>query len=301
MHVIIRILSYLPLEANENSFITKLIKIRKKNSPDLFDDPEFLSYVYKKKIGIELKSDSITTLALRSSIADYSFYSPLWTGAYNLGLTSSDLFSTYHLYKNFRINLPNLKNVIVFFSVPAPGYSLINSIEGYRTIAYKYFFNIPYSTEGYIKPEFEKRVYKKCNNLKISEVDSAYWGYEKKSYYGIDISAQERVRTHLRENIREPDQMNWLSSLSGLVNSDGRRLFVVIPPVRSDYKNLLPSDIVLYEKLFKLESEGLEIINLFNSDKFNDTDFGDTDHLNNEGAIKMTGELKKIFLDKKIL
>ncbi len=296
---LIKLLNILPFGTRKLILVNKLIKLKSSVDLYLFDDNEFLNYVYKKKMGIERRSKSISTLALRASTTDYGFYSPLWEGAFNLGLTSSDLFNTYHLYKYYRNNLPNLKNVIVFFSVSAPGFSLIHSIERYRTVAYKYFFQVPYSTNGYINHKFEKRVFKKCKNLKIPDFDSSYCGYEKKSYYGIDITTEERVRTHLRENKREPSQMNWLKSLFNLVYDDGRVLVVVIPPYRSDYKNLLTSDLFLFEKLFKFELDGLKILNFYNSDKFDDTDFGDTDHLNETGAVKMTNELRKIFEDRK--
>ena len=285
----------MPIGPRKVSFNIYLFKLRKKIHPDLFDGNEFLSYVYKKKIGIERNLKSIETLALRASTTDYAFYSPMWKDSYNLGLTSADLFNTYHLYNNYRNRLPVLKNVIVFFSVSAPGFSLIHSTERYRTVAFNYFFQVPYSNESYINPKFEKRIIRKCNKLNTPDIDFSYSGYEKKNNYGIDIAPPERVRTHLRENKREPDQMNWLNSLVNLVNSDERRLVVVIPPFRSDFKNLLPSEVVLFEKLYILESEGMKILNFFNSDKFHDTDFGDTDHLNEAGAIKMTNEIRKMF------
>ena len=92
--------------------------------------------------------------------------------------------------------------------------------------------------------------------------------------------------------------MNWLKSLFNLASSDGRQLVVVIPPFRSDYKNLLPPENFLFEKLNKLEVDGLKILNYYNSDKFDDTDFGDADHLNENGAIKLTKEIHSIFKER---
>lgn len=293
--VFIKLISFLPNGTGKINLIINLTKLRKRVLPDLFDNPEFLRYVYHKKIGIDRKSESINTLALRASTTDYAFYSPMWKDSYNLGLTSSDLFNTYHLYNNYRNILPKLKNVIVFFSVSAPGFSLIHCIERYRTVAYKYFFQVPYSHDGYINPKFEKKILLKCKKAIIPTVDLSYCGYEKKNQFQTGIINQERVRIHLRENMREPNQMNWLKSLLDLVNSDGRRLVVVIPPLRSDYKKILPSDSDLFMKLFNMESLGLEILNFLHSDKFQDTDFGDTDHLNEGGAIKLTNEIHKIF------
>lgn len=288
----------MPFVKNKEEIGRHLTHTKAKLSPNLFDSEDFLNYVYRKKIGIERDSQSITTLALRASTTDYAFFSPLWEDSFNLGLTSSDLYYTYHLYKLYRTRLPKLKNIIIFFSVCAPGYELIKTSERYRTVAYNFFFQIPYSNKAYIEPKFEKRVLKRCLSLKTPEVDESYDGYESKTYFGVNISAQERFRTHFRENQRYPDQMPWLKSLLKLVVSDNRRLIIVIPPVRSDYKNILPSELILYEKVYGLKTEGLEIISYFDSNKFDDSDFGDVDHFNEQGSIKITTDLQQIFAER---
>lgn len=292
---LITIINSLPFFKGKNRIIHFLNRQKNQLGPNLFDDQKFLTYVFKKKIGLENSANKITTLGLRASTTDYSFHSPSWEGSFNLGLTSSDLFDTYYLYKLHRENLPNLKNIIIFFSVCAPGYNLIKTSERYRSVAYNYFFQVPIRNEGDIKSYFKKHIIRECKKLKIPDSDPSYTGYEKKDYYGIQISAHDRFRTHFRENQREPDQMIWLESLLSLVSSDGRRLVVVIPPVRSDYKKILPSETLLYKKLYELESKGLEIISYFESNIFCDSDLGDVDHLNEQGSIKITENLLRIF------
>lgn len=292
---LVRRLNFTTSKIKKLRFVQKLKWFRTKESPNLCDDFAFLNYVYKKKIGFEKNIKTISTLAIRASTADYGFYSPLWKGSFNLGLISSDLFNTYHIYNNYRENLPNLKNLIIFFSVPTPGFSLIHTSERYRTVAYKYFFQVPYSIPEIIDPKYEQIILKKCRSLKNPKFTPDYVGYETKTYYGIHISAEERTRTHIRENKREPDQMDWLKSLMNVVVSDNRRLIVVIPSFRSDYKSLLPDESILFEKLYRLESAGLEIISYYNSKLFDDSDFGDVDHLNESGAFKMTSDLLRIF------
>jgi hypothetical protein len=292
---LIRILSHIPFFKGKNRIIRILNRQKSKIVPTLFDDIKFLTYVYKKKIALENSANKITTIGLRASTTDYSFYSPIWDGAFNLGLTSSDLFSIYHLYDIYRNKLPNLKNIIIFFSVCAPGYELIKTSEKYRAVTYNYFFHIPYNLEKEIKPKYIKRIVRKCAEIKVPDLDPFYNGYELQSYFGVNISAEDRFRTHYRENQRDPDQMYWLKSLIEKVTADNRRLIVIIPPVRSDYKKILPQELSLYEKLLNLNLTGLEIISYFDSELFNDSDFGDVDHLNENGAIKITNDLKSIF------
>ena len=85
-----------------------------------YQNTEFLTYVYKKKLGLLACADQIESLALRGSGADYDFFDQTNGPNYNLGLTSSDLHATYHLYKNSTDILPKLRNIIVFFCSNCP-------------------------------------------------------------------------------------------------------------------------------------------------------------------------------------
>jgi len=294
-----RLIIYIPNAKSRKRIDKKLKKLHNKIYPTLFAEEDFLLYVKKKKEGLEQDSHRIVTLALRGSTADYGFYSPLWKNSYNLGLTSSDLHACYNLYVNYRNDLSNLKNVIIYASVSIFGFSLMKTSECYRAVTYKHFFNIPYQEEHLINPKFEKWIKERCSNLSKIELEQDYNGYEKKTYYGTNIPTYERARTHLRENRRDPDQLSWLKNLNDLVQKDNRRLIVVIPPFRSDYKRLLPNESTLFKKLYKFEE--IKILNLYNLDIINDDDFGDMDHLNEQGAKKLTNEIYQYFKNKNLL
>ena len=79
-----------------------------------------------------------------------------------------------------------------------------------------------------------------------------------------------------------------------MVCQDEINFYIVIPPYRSDYKKLLPEDNVLFEKVYKMNFENVKMLNFYNSKNFDDSDFGDTDHLNEKGAMKLTREIRKI-------
>jgi hypothetical protein len=302
INIVISILTKFPGKYFKYIDRDKLIDLKKAFTFDHFDDYPFLTYVKRKKEGFVKCSPSIKTLVVRGSNADYGFYSPAWEGSYNLGLISSDLFTDYHLYVSNKNKLDNLKNVILFISVGSiGGYSLIKTKERYRAVSYKYFFNIPYQDNGYINTFVENKIFKKCKKLKSQEINSNYCGYEKKGYFGTNIITQDRVKSHLRENKREPDQLKWLKSLNDDIISDGRQLFVVIPPVRLDYKILLPPDSVLFRKLYDLNLKGAKILNFYNSEMFSDDDFGDSDHLKEQGAIKLTNEIYRLFQKEGLL
>lgn len=243
---------------------------------------------------------------MRGSNADFGFYSPLWDNSYNLGLTSSDFYTNYYIYKEYRVKLKSLNNIIVFLSVASIGNSLIYTSERYRAVGYKYFFNIPYAEPSMIKSRFEKRVLRKCEivNKEKGEVHPSYSGYNKKhKIQSITSKASiiSRSKTHLRENRREPDQLIWLQKLNKCINEDNRKLILVITPFRSDYKNQLPPKTELFEKIYNLELENSLILDFYDSVLFTDDDMADTDHMNEQGARKLTLEIKRILTEQELL
>ena len=134
----------------------KIKRVMQKPGPTLFASESFISYVLKKKNGYEQNVRTIRTLTLGASNADYGFYSPAWADSYNLGLTSCDLFTCYHLYKTRERELSSLENIVLFFGVYSPGFSLIHSDERYRTVIYNYFFQQPYENAKEIDSKLER-------------------------------------------------------------------------------------------------------------------------------------------------
>jgi hypothetical protein len=101
----------------------------------------------------------------------------------------------------------------------------------------------------------------------------------------------------LRENRREPNQLEWLQKLSQSIKQDNRKLIIVLSPCRSDYRDMLPAKEELFHKLYNLGLNDVEFLNFYDSDLFTDEDMGDTDHLNEKGAKKLTSEIQKYFAE----
>jgi hypothetical protein len=295
--LLLRLIKMAPVIANRNTLIDILYKTKQKLSINLFDDEDFLSYVKMKKIGLEKNALTIKTISLGSSHSDYSFYSPMWENTYNLGLTSGDIFTSYQLYENNKRKLINLQYIIFFFSVFTAGNSLINTTERYRAVVYKYFLQIPYAKSGTIKSRFEKIIRHKCGIVSIKNNNPNYTGYNFKTYYGVKLSVTDRAKKHLRENRREPNQLEWLQKLSQSIKQDNRKLIIVLSPCRSDYRDMLPAKEELFHKLYNLGLNDVEFLNFYDSDLFTDEDMGDTDHLNEKGAKKLTSEIQKYFAE----
>lgn len=259
-----------------------------------FMDNKFLNYAYKKKLGLLKNAEKIELLALRGSGADYDFLDQKTDKSYNLGLTSTDLHATYHLYK-FSIDvLPNLKNVLVYFVPIAPGLDLTKTLEKYRYVTYRYFFNIPYQEGHSLKRSVEREIFKKCATLASPSIPESYRGYDKKDYLSSNTDVVARAAAHLRENRREPDQMCWLDALLRLAEKNNHKVWIVVPPVRSDFKKQLPASATLFSKLYAMELGNHEILDFYDDVSFDDSDHGDTDHLNEKGAIKLTNRIMSV-------
>lgn len=292
IRLIIKALKVIPKNKVSKWIISSLTVLKNTIDPNLYIDKNFLTYVYKKKLGIENNINIIKTLALRGSNVDYGFYTPIWDYSYNIGLTSTDFYTSFKLYEKYQNKLCDLQNVIFFLNIPSIGYSLIKTAERYRAVSYKHFFGVPYQYPNEIKRKYENKVETECRNIIIEKLEPSYSGYEKKNAFIKNVSAKERARTHLRENQREPDQMEWIVKLIDLTRKKNLNLFFVIPPYRTDFKNVLPPKTILFKKIYKLNLKGAILFDYYDSTLFDDSDFGDMDHLNEKGAIKLTSELK---------
>lgn len=273
------------------SSIVGRISAYRNREKNLFMDKDFLQYVYKKKKGIEQNSNRIKTLVLRGSHADYGVYTNGDTGIYNLGLISSDLYLSYKLYDKFSRKLDNLKHVVIVLGVPAIGLSLVRTKERNRLVAYKHFFGIPYQIEDQIDAEQELKIIKKCQKLPKLNLPDNYFGYEAQREFINNSLPEVRAKTHLRENQRCPNQLNWLQTLINQVRKDKKKLFIVIPPVKKSYADCLPEKSILFRSLNTLDLRDVEVLDFYGSPLFQDNHFGDPDHLNESGARKLSDEL----------
>lgn len=271
--------------------LEKLLGFYFRNKKYYYDE-DFLNYVYSKKKGLIDNKNRVETLVLRGSNADFGFDPSEFPNSYNLGLTSTDLYSSYYIYQSVSKELPNLKNVIIYLNPASIGFELARTKEKYRLLAYKYFFDVPIKYD-FVDAKAEKKVLLailkvKNKNKKNSSMND---GYVKRSGCHETYEALERVKTHLRENERVPDQIYWLKNLVDVLEWEGKNAYLIITPMRSDYIGFMPSGKDIYKKIYDVFDDRI-IMNYYNDADFSDEDMYDTDHLNEKGAQKLT---RKIF------
>jgi hypothetical protein len=268
---------------------------RKRKKKHLHDGvattPSFFNYVYTKRRDLDEALPHLEVVAVGSSLADYGFYSPSWANSYNFGLTSGDLFVALQQYEKILRHAPNLKVVLLYVGVFMPGFNLGCTSERNRLILYKHFFGIPYNEVNKLEVGAEEYVVKKMNESEIQFSDSLQgYVYDKSHLSKVDVI--KRAKKHFAENRRLPDQMGLFRRLKQLVESDGKDIYLIIPPVRSDYRDALeemtPED--LFEG-FRSSMSECHIFDFYEDKEFIECDFGDCDHMSRSGAQKLTAKI----------
>ncbi len=239
--------------------------------------------MYSKKTFCERNAKNIETLYLGSSHIEYAFDSNLFDNSIcNLGSNSQDLYNTLQLYKHFSSKLPKLKNIVVSISVFSPGYYLAKTERKFITDAFIYLYDFSY--DKYI-PEyktilacnfFEKKFYKQ--RLTIPSPPAIK----------DNNPAHERAKPHLRENQRPISQLPFLQTLLSNAEQNGHKVYLVIMPPTQSYENALPSNDILFSKIYPLADSVHKLIDFYGSSQFSNDDFYDYHHLNPIGRKKFS-------------
>lgn len=250
--------------------------------------------VRSKMNGLVLRAGDIEILCVGSSHADYGFFPEVFQGtAFNFGCASQDLRTSSEILSKYLGMLENLKYVVLFFSVFTPGSCLAKNKEAYRAVVHENVLGIPLPAECRLNEKERKYVMKVSRSEPGVDECVNELGFNS-SMPGFDIPAEERVRTHLRENLREPDQMSHLKEIISKTDAKNVRLLIVIPPVRADYRTELPSKEKLFKKLYSLQKRGgVRIVNFFDDADFGEGEFADTDHLNVSGAQMLSSKISE--------
>ena len=112
------------------------------------------------------------------------------------------------------------------------------------------------------------------------------------------MTPEERTSSHLRENKRSNSQHDCIELLVKAARVDGHRLFIVIFPARKEYTRLLPPKDSLFNGMYELaKKNNLTVIDFYEDTDFEDDDFYDWDHLNENGARKLTKKLNNILVN----
>lgn len=256
------------------------------------------------------------TVCVGNSCMQFGFHEQTLPKSVNCSLASQDLYYDMKILEKI-INISTLKNLIIglpwyqfhvdlsketrelfriqnvyypifndmhnaFFIESAKNFSMISDFIDVEKVMLKNYVNI--MSNGYFSNGM-KREYSTVANwssLSISEKETIGLQRANSHNKNLQYISTFKENVHIFDNIINLCQSNNIS------------VFIVIPPVADYYIKNLDNDFQKYYlSVLKNYTNQVKIIDLTSNNSFSDSDFSDQDHLNEQGAIKLTTIIKK--------
>ena len=260
-----------------------------------------LDIMAKKKFGIEKELNNLNTLIVGSSHIQNAFIPH--KGEFNLSMASQDLYYSYELIKKY--DTDKIKNFVISFSVFNPGFQIIKTSQFHKCLLYKILFDIDYQFKDSAK---EKHLYEReviyrfiiKRYLKNFKADENYLGEIDKYSVSKKKSSDEYLKNYIdgniKNNLRENEQINFVTKIIEYAAQNNKNVFWIITPHSEFYRKQIPDKKTLFKKLYEKCSNksNVEIIDLFDDNRFFEDDFLDCDHLNRKGAEKFSEIIEQI-------
>ena len=248
-----------------------------------------------KRLAVERESPRVRTLILGSSHA-YSGYLA-GPGEFNLALRSCDLYHAWALHEQLlrRRWCPQLQDVVLFYDVFSPGFVMEKTSRGSLAIPYFHLWGIPHQAPLALDHRAVDRRVGEALKVALAtvRVPDGYLGNQTHEPPKKTPELQHRLFRHLQHNRRPEGQTRYVEKLATRCRELGRRLAVVLPPVRADYAERLPAEDVFAEVRALASRLGFRLLDLTRAPEFGDGDFLDSDHLSRSGAEKLTRRLRR--------
>lgn len=213
---------------------------------------------------------------------------------FNLSQTSLDLYRIYNLYKYVvKNNGKNLKNIIIFYSVFHAGLQLEKTNNWKICIIYKALYGIKYAFPLPVDDTYRINEIKEQIDNVICPDD--FRGKSNNYVNKYESDAKILVEKHLKNTRRNNNQIKYLNKLVYTARKNKQKVYIVLPPYRSDYLKYLPEQNIVFNELFKFldKNKDVKLLNLQNDKDFINSDFNSVDHCNEDCGIKLTKKIKK--------
>lgn len=241
------------------------------------------------------EKERLETIFLGASHAKYGIYPNAFSSfVFNAGEVSADLYTSYHLGRLLLERYPSIQTVVLIYSFFNAGFDLSKTSDNYLCALYSNFLGVPWRK---IPFPFQLGLrFLKHNIYPKREPNPKGWTAPT-SFFPEDASVEARVEGHWRLfTCYGKAPLQYLYALQELCSQKGKRLVVVVSPMRSDYRQKLKrlmdkTKINLYEDL-ENKKNCFELIHA--EDWLTDEYFGDFDHLNQKGAIEFSKRLNKL-------
>jgi len=243
------------------------------------------------------KINNVKTLVLGTSPARCSYIEN--DTSINMGIDGQDLYYSYMLFEKYKTIIPNLENIVLFYSVFSPSNNLNIAPAKYRMAYYSAFFDIPYPNkllainEGVVK--LEEKLLKLNPKYYIENLKSNHPCLNPYRFFNNKPSVEDMenlAKRELKLNVRK-SMNSYVDALIKECIKLNKKVFIVCDSRNPSVRNIYPDNI--YENIINISNsyKNVEVINLFDYE-LNEDDFNDLLHVNMQGAQKIT----KIINDK---
>ena len=288
------------LDANTNAFLESFVTGPLKDA---------IVLLAAKRAMLREDIGELRTLALGSSHGDHGFDPQFCDKSFNLCSRTQDLKHSYSLYETTSKLAPNLKNIVLFYSVFSAGFFMENTrSEKILSPALNGLFSLGLKYE-------ESRFVALSEQIRDAFTDFAIQlegrhGFLPKWVQIItpeSYGAARRANDHLKWT--NSDANLYLIKIIQLAKHLKHNLCIVIPPVRSDYREAVGiRSAKLFQELLDIcgEFQINSMLNYYDGVGFADEYFGDFDHLLPEGigprllTQAIGAELKRVEVSMKV-
>jgi hypothetical protein len=256
---------------------------------------------------LDNKADSIKVLFLGASDCQ-SGLNPTYLGkkSFNAGHPGQSIDYSYALLKKYKKNWSNLNYIVLVVSYPGLFYKMEKSVEAWRTKNYTIYYKIAISKR--LKYHFEIANGRLFDHvLRLSDYylknrdeilcDDQGWEITSNKETPKDSLIITGIRAAKRHTVTKDkecflEMKNTLDSIIDFTKRKKCRIILCTPPAYNSYRENV--NIYQYKKTFKAyidfekNNHNCTYLNLFNDSRFTDRDFLDGDHLNANGAKKLT-------------
>lgn len=259
----------------------------------------YFDSVIRKYNGLVAGAQKIETLISGDSHAQFGCL-PFVMGAdaYNCAFNANSLYESFETVKRAAEMCPRLKTVVLFVSFYNGGYSLVRTTEAWRCRILEKYLGFPFDFS--VNKTIDVRLYdKSIEKLRLSGDNLCCQGFD---FAGLRISrstkkTRDRVLHHFKIYQKYSNQWDVLRNFCDFCKEKGLRAVLVCPPARSDYtetlKEIVGGGVSLIENISDIAAEK-GVVLLDTRDGFADDDFADADHLNFNGAVKLTRRIMSV-------
>jgi hypothetical protein len=249
-----------------------------------------------KRVMLEQARDTLETIVLGSSQGDHGFDPAHVPNAFNLCYRSLDLKHCYSLYQRTVTLCPNLKNLVLFYSVFSPGSMLERSPDeaGIGPLFSALFdLDVEYQSEPMtgLAQALAQQLQEGMAATLIEEAaqldgHAGFLPNDKGPPPTSDFKA--RLLSHIKSNY-EAGADYYLVKILALANRLGHGVTIVIPPVTSTYRNTLNTrSSVLFRELIEAIdlfpwTRPIQVLNAYDDEAYEDSFFIDSDTLDPRG------------------